>query len=372
MILVSDDSLVSMLADQSYYAKESSMKKLSLLMLTMMLSLLTSATSLYGQLADQIYLGKGAPIRGVITSMTAAEITVTINTVDRKYAVNEVERVALAEAPTGLKMALASIRGDQLEAAKVELDKIAVATIKNKYVKQEVLYSQAYCAAKMAQRGQYDISKAGPLLLNFVNGNTDSYHYYSAVELLGDLFVGIGNYKSAAENYGKLKAAPWPAYQLRGSVLQANALIGSEQYPQALTSYEAVLQVKPTTPEDRLQFTLAQVGKARCLAETGKSQDGITLLRKVLQDNDPKQNSRLFGRAYNALGACYRKDNKPQDALLAYLHTDLLFYSDPSVHAEALYYLKKLWTSVKKADRANRARALLQQRYASSVWANKE
>ena len=348
------------------------MKKLSLLMLTMTLSLLTGATSLDAQVADQIYLGKGAPVRGVITKMTAAEITVTINTVDRKYAVNEIDRVTLAEAPTGLKMALASLRTGQLEAAKVELDKIAVAGIKSKYVKQEVLYSQAYCAAKLAQQGQYDINKAGPLLQTFVTGNADSYHFFPAVELLGDLFIGIGNYKFAAENYGKLKSAPWPDYQLRGSVLQANALIGSEQYPQALTSYETVLKVTPTTAAGRLQKTLAQIGKAHCLAETGKTQEGIKLLRKVLKDNDPKQSPQLFGRAYNALGACYRKENKPQDALLAYLHTDLLFYSDPPVHAEALYYLKQLWSTVKKSDRANRARTLLQQRYASSVWATKE
>ena len=348
------------------------MKKLSLLLLTMMLSLLTSAASLDAQVADQIYLGKGAPVRGVITSMTAAEITVTINTVDRKYAVNEIQRVALAEAPTGLKMALASLRNGQLEAAKVELDKIGVAGIKSKYVKQEVQYSQAFCAAKLAQQGQYDINKAGPLLQNFVTGNADSYHYFPAVELLGDLFIGIGNYKFAAENYGKLKSAPWPDYQLRGSVLQADALIGTEQYPQALTSYETVLKIKPTTAAGRLQFTLALVGKARCLAETGKTQEGIKLLRDVLKDNDPKQNPQLFGRAYNALGACYRKENKPQDALLAYLHTDLLFYSEAPVHAEALYYLKQLWSTVKKSDRANRARTLLQQRYASSVWATKE
>ena len=348
------------------------MKKWTLLLLVTMLSLVGMSRDLSAQVADQIYLGKGAPVRGVITKMTAAEITVTINTLDRKYAVNEIQRVSLAESPAGLQMALSAIRSRRIEEAKTELDKMDAGAIKNKYVKQEVLFSQAYCAAKLALLGQFDIGKAGGLLKNFVDTHKDSYHYYEAQQLFGDLAVTNGSYAIAAEAYATIRKAPWPEYQLRGSVLQANALIGSGQFPQALTSYEAVLKVQPSTPEGRQQHTLAQVGKARCLAETGKATEGVVIIRKVLKDNDPKEQPQLFGRAYNVLGACYRKDNKPQDALLAYLHTDLLFYSEPQVHAESLYYLSQLWASVKKTDRANRARGLLRQRYASSVWANKE
>ncbi|MDE0736422.1 MAG: tetratricopeptide repeat protein [Pirellulaceae bacterium] len=348
------------------------MKKLTLLLLVTMLSLVGMSRDLSAQVADQLYLGKGAPVRGIITKMTAAEITVTINTVDRKFAVNEIQRVSLAESPTGLQMALSAIRSRRIEEAKTELDKIDGGAIKNKYVKQEVLFSQAYCAARLALLGQFDIGKAGGLLKAFVDGHKDSYHYYEAQQLFGDLAVTNGSYAIAAEAYATIRQAPWPEYQLRGSVLQANALIGSGQFPQALTSYEAVLKVQPSTPEGRQQHTLAKVGKAHCLAETGKATEGVAMIREVLKNNDPKEQPQLFGRAYNVLGACYRKDNKPQDALLAYLHTDLLFYSEPQVHAESLYYLSQLWATVKKTDRANRARGLLRQRYASSVWANKE
>jgi hypothetical protein len=72
------------------------------------------------------------------------------------------------------------------------------------------------------------------------------------------------------------------------------------------------------------------------------------------------------------MGQCYLKSNKPKDALLAYLHTDILFYGDPESHAEALYYLDKLWQQVDRPERALQARKLLQQRYRGSVWANKE
>ena len=114
---------------------------------------------------------------------------------------------------------------------------------------------------------------------------------------------------------------------------------------------------------------LAQAGKASCLAGTGSPDEGIKTAEDIIAKNSPENNAELFGRTYNALGACYLKLKKPQDALMAYLHTDVLFYSNPEVHAEALYNLSKLWLALKKQDRADSARNLLTDRYAGSVWA---
>ena len=80
----------------------------------------------------------------------------------------------------------------------------------------------------------------------------------------------------------------------------------------------------------------------------------------------------LFGRAYNAHGDCLQKAGKPKEALMSYLHVDVLFYSDPDIHAESLYHLSRLWEETKKPDRAATTQNLLQQRYSGSVWARME
>ena len=54
------------------------------------------------------------------------------------------------------------------------------------------------------------------------------------------------------------------------------------------------------------------------------------------------------------------------------MHVDVLFYSDPEIHAESLYHLSNLWASIKKPDRAAASRNLLQQRYSGSIWAKRE
>jgi tetratricopeptide (TPR) repeat protein len=210
-------------------------------------------------------------------------------------------------------------------------------------------------------------------LFEWVRANPNNYHFYQAAEVLGDLSVATGNYAEAAKFYGDggLAGAPWGDYQMRGNNAVGRSLVAEKKFAEALERYDAVLSSDLSTAEAVEQKQFATVGKAVCLAGTGKPDEGIAMLNDIIAKNDPTDVA-LFARTYNALGNCYLQTNRPKDALRAFLFTDILFYADSDSHAEALYRLSKLWNDVNRSDRAVQARNTLRERYAGSIWAAQE
>jgi hypothetical protein len=151
-------------------------------------------------------------------------------------------------------------------------------------------------------------------------------------------------------------------------------LEAQSKFPEAIAKFDAVIGNAVDSPEATRQKAFARVGKALGLAETGKPDDGVKLVQEIIgknDENDP-QNRELFGRAYNALGRCHLKANRTKEALSAYLFVDLLYSSaSPEVHAEALYFLSKLWPQVNHSDRGVAARSILTERYGGSSWAKR-
>ena len=117
---------------------------------------------------------------------------------------------------------------------------------------------------------------------------------------------------------------------------------------------------------------------ANTLAETSPAK-GIALINQVIAGAD-EENTRLHAMAFLALGKCFDKlkntnsnskdkEKNTKEALMNYLKVDVLYYSYPQYHAEALYHLVRLWKAVNRPDRAKEAKGLLQSRHPNSVWA---
>jgi tetratricopeptide (TPR) repeat protein len=327
----------------------------------------------YGQV-DQVFLAKGAPTRGTVTAITRDQVSLDVSGAARQIPTNEVTRIAYGDEPAELNTARNAALQKNYATAAAELKKVDAAKIGRDFGKHDLEFYKALCQAKQAMTEGGDKNAALTAMLNFVKAAPQSYHFYEAAEVLGDLSMAAGKYSDAASRYygtTGVAGAPWPDYQMRGNIAVARALIADKQFDPALAKYEAVIASELSTPEATRQKQLAVAGKAVCLAETGKAEEGLALLQDLINKNDP-QDVPLFARTYNALGKCYQKLNKPKDAVLAYLHTDVLFYTDADSHAEALYNLSKLWGDVNKQDRAVAARTTLKERYAGTVWASLE
>jgi TolA-binding protein len=112
------------------------------------------------------------------------------------------------------------------------------------------------------------------------------------------------------------------------------------------------------------------LGKAAAFGGEENETEAVKLIDEVIAKADP-ENEELHARAYNLLGECYRVTGKRQAAILAFLHTDLLYSRFPQLHAEALGKLVELFTADQKTERAAQARAQLKEKYPHSVWASK-
>lgn len=347
------------------------MTRIQFTAITLVTSLCFSSWAM-AQRSDQVASYKDAPVSGAISEITKTHITIK----GKKVEVLDIKRVTFGEDPQELSKARDHILSGQYANGLNELKKIDVNEIQREFVKHDVMFYTALAQAKLALIEGGDKAAARQALLSFVTTAKDSFHFFEAAQVLGDLAIALEAYEDAAKYYGAIaKLAPWPEYQMRSGVLEGRALEAQAKFPEAMAKYDAVIANPVDTPGASRQKDFARIGKAVGLAETGKPDDGVKLVEEIITKRDEKDAElvELFGRAYNALGRCQLKLNKPKEALMAYLHVDLLFFnqSNPDVHAEALFHLTKLWPTVNKSDRAVAARSTLNERYSGSPWAKR-
>lgn len=342
------------------------MKKMSLLFVVALLASVASQRPVAAQL-DKVFIAGKAPVAGTVQEMSKDKVTVDVGGAPRTFEVNDIAKITYGDDPQVLTKSREAALAGQLEAALTDLNSISPDGLRD-VAKQDVLYYRAFCAAKISISTGGKREEAITGLMEFVKGNPGSYHFYEAAELLGDLATAGGDHAKAAVYYGQLAKAPWADYKLRANVMVARALTAQKKFAEALEKYDLVIKSDEGNAEANRQKTMAKVGTAVCLAETGKPDEGLALVEDVIKNNDSKD-SLLFARAYNALGTCHLKANRSKDALTAFLHVDLLYGTVSDAHAESLFYLTKLWSDVNKADRALDCRTTLKSRYGGSPWA---
>jgi tetratricopeptide (TPR) repeat protein len=336
--------------------------------LSALLVLCAAQAPALGQAVDLIFLAKGAPNRGTIVEMGQNQVTLEVNGVNKPFAVNEIVKITFANEPAELTNARTAALQRNYALAAQELRKLTGPLPERDLIKHDIEFFKALSQAQTALREGGDRAAAIMAMRNFGRIAPQSFHFYEAADVLGDLAMSMGNYADAARYYSLASKAPWPDYQMRSNNAVGRALSADRQFEQALTKFEAVLSANLPTPEAARQKNMALAGKAVCLAETGKAEVGIASLEEVINKADT-QDAALLSRTYNALGRCYLKANKPKEAVLAFLHTDLLYSAEAEAHAEALYFLSKHWTD---ANKSAVARTTLRERYAGSAWATQQ
>lgn len=313
--------------------------------------------------AADIVRAAGETISGTIQQMTPAEVTIDQNGVERKVAANKVEWINYDGQPSLLRSVREALNNSRFQDAQASLENIRLDEVRRQVVRQEIEYLRAFVAAKLALEGNGSIDEAGGMMASFLQSAQQNYHYYDACRIVADLLMAKNDPVKAQSYYEQLASAPWPEYQIEAKVAMGWAQLAAGNVEAAETSFDEALEIAATSPGSDLYRVQAQIGKARCMAEQGQADDAIQTIQEILNRVDLADKAEILARAYNTLGIAHKQAGSPKDAVLAFLHVDLLYSQSAQAHIEALENLVQLWPQLQRPERAARAADDLRQRY---------
>jgi tetratricopeptide (TPR) repeat protein len=347
--------------------------KTSLLPILLGVQILLTATSANAQQTDRVEVvrGAGRSASGKITQITPYEVTIQASDGLRTISAEQISKVIYQGQPLEIERARSQMNGGRFDGAIEELQKISESP-KREEIRQEIDFLIAKSNAEIAFRsGPLTPQDAGRGLADFLKNHPQSYHYYPAVELLGRLYFALGKFDLAEKEFEKLKDSRWQEYLLKGNFYRGESLIEQGKLADAGAAFDAILALDKNDDLTQTYKLLARTRSAKTQAMNGNPDEAIRTLEDLIRVEDAN-NSLLFAYAYNSLGAAYLHQNNLKEAMMAFLHTDLLYgTTERDAHAEALYNLAQIWPKLDQLERANRARQNLKTAYRNSVWAMK-
>ena len=254
----------------------------------------------------------------------------------------------------------------QYEKALDELKAVDLEKLGRDVIKADAAYYRLLSRARLALAGQGDRKAAITEAISFATKHRDSFHVFSVAKLLGDLALATKSHEKAIEYYGFLANAPSTESKIESRYLIGVAMLDQDDIPGAQKAFADVASVDVNSTDALRLKTLAKAGQAVALAKGGKGKEGLALADKLISELNPTD-IEMSARIYNAQGASYEAADDIEGAILAYLHTHLMFSSQPDAHARALSRLVELWPKVGRAERAAEARQELKQRYPGFV-----
>lgn len=318
----------------------------------------------------EVLRGTGRNVSGKITQISPIEITVQASDGVKQVSADQVSKITFQGQPLEIERARSQMNAGRYDGAIEELQKISDA-VKRDEVKQEIEFMIAKSNAEIAIRGgTVTASDAAQGLSEFISKNPQSYHLYPAIELLGRMYFAMGQFDEAEKEFVKLGGSKSQELLLKGNFYRGETLTEQGKYPEAAAAYSAITGLNNNDDLTQTYKLLAKIRSARATAIGGNPETAIQTLEEIIRVEN-SANTLVFANAYNSLGAAYLQQNNLKEAMMAFLHTDLIYTNEREAHAEALYNLALIWPKLEQNDRANRARQNLKTAYRNSVWSMK-
>jgi tetratricopeptide (TPR) repeat protein len=315
--------------------------------------------------------GGGAAVRGDVTEITRTEIVLKARSNQREYHIpaNEIDRIHWQGERPQLSQIRVEERNGQFEKAIAGYEAaLKDSTSPNLTTDLEFLIARATASRALTEEEHYD--EAIKRLEKFRTAHSENFRYFDALKLLARLYMAKQDMVKANATMKLLLEAPWTDFKMEADILQAQVDLANGNADAALGPIENVLRVKASSPGELSRRYEALLLKATCLQKQGKFPEAVDVLTGIL-DEAGEDDTKTLAETCVRLGDCYQAAGRTKEAILSYLRVDILFPKEKSQHAEALYYLSRLFAQDGKPDKSADAQARLQQFYPHSAWTAK-
>ncbi len=305
----------------------------------------------------------GGRVRGQVQSESPTEVVVVLGANTTRVPTDQIASIRYDGQTATFQLAESRAAAGQLAEAAELFKKAAVETAGRPYPQQTAVFREAEALSELALVEPDRAKQARDKLTQFLRSYPSSRHLAAARETLARLQLATGDFPGAEATIAEL--AKLPRGSERAAVLHTKVLARQGKHAEAIAELDRLIAGSPKGSDRRRAAMLA---KAESLAGMKKFAEAETLVRQVIQAN-PAEDAASQAPAYNTLGDCLRAANRPTDALIAYLHTDLLYSKDKEEHPRALHQLEALFRQRKQDARADEFAQRLKQEYPRSPWA---
>lgn len=317
---------------------------------------------------DRVYPIDDATATGKITRVSPTEVRIEVRGKEQVFPVAEIRKVVFDGEPRGLDRARELVLQEQYDQALEELKKIPQSELTSEAAKLDFKFYVFYCQARLSMVGEADAGKAVRGLMGVGRDNPETHHFYRLNATLGQLAEMLE--QDARPFFSRVAGAPDAGNKAKGAYLLGHFELQQGNVDKAKESLSQVAKLTDNSETTQRFKKLAEVSLAVCDLRGGDAAGALKTLNILVAKYD-STDQELFAHISNGRGACLVELGKPNQALVRYLQTDLMFFTDPMAHAEALFHLSKLWTEAGQPGEAADARTRLQKRYATSPYAKK-
>jgi tetratricopeptide (TPR) repeat protein len=305
----------------------------------------------------------GGRVRGQVQSESATEVVVQLGANTTKVPTELIQSIRYDGQSASFALGEARESAGQMAEAAEFFKKAAAESTGKPYPQQAALFREAEVLTDLAAVEPDRIKEAKEKLTSFTRAYPSSRHTLSARACLARIQLASGDFPAAEAAINDLARMPKGAE--RAAVLRTKLLARQNKHKEAIVELDKLIAGSPKGSE---RLRAAQLAKAESLAATKDFTKAETLLREVIQATPP-EDAAGQAPAYNTLGDCLRAANRPKDALLAYLHTDIFYSKDKEEHPRALHQIVLLFRQLKQDGRADDFAQRLKLEYPRSRWA---